>query len=189
MTTPITITLNRIRAHSPCADGWRKILAAKCGQPHDTPFPLADALDSNGLDDTLWALRCLPEHNNLWRKYAVWCARQAQHLMTDERSLRALDVAWAHSDGLATDAELDAAARAAAAAAWAAEAAEAAKATAWAARAAAEAARAAGWAAAEAAARAAAEAARAAGWAAWATARAAQTTKLREILNAGQWVE
>ena len=142
MTTPITITLNRIRARSPCADGWRRILAAKGDQPHDAPFPLADALDSNGIRDTLWALRCLPEHNNLWRKYAVWCARRAQLLMTDERSMQALDVAWAHSEGLATDAELDAAA---------AEAHEAAE-------------------------------------AAWA-ARAAKTAKLREILNAGRWVD
>jgi hypothetical protein len=61
------------------------------------------------------------------RKFAVWCARQVQHLMTDARSVAALDVAERHAEGLATDEELhaawaaaDAAADAAAAAAWAA---------------------------------------------------------------------
>ena len=50
------------------------------------------------------------------RKFAVWSARQVQHLMTDPRSVAALDVAERHADGLATDAEL----YAARAAAWAA---------------------------------------------------------------------
>jgi hypothetical protein len=40
------------------------------------------------------------------RKFAVWSARQVQHLMTDPRSIAALDVAERHADGLATDDEL-----------------------------------------------------------------------------------
>jgi len=52
----------------------------------------------------------------------VWCARQVQHLMTDKRSLDAIDVAERFANGLATENELDiawAAARAAAGdAAW-----------------------------------------------------------------------
>ena len=47
------------------------------------------------------------------RRFAVWSARQVQHLMTDERSLNAIDVADRHVNGAATDEEL-AAARAAA---------------------------------------------------------------------------
>jgi hypothetical protein len=54
------------------------------------------------------------------RKFAVWSARQVQHLMTDPRSIAALDVAERHVDGLATDDELSAAQTAAWAAAWAA---------------------------------------------------------------------
>jgi hypothetical protein len=52
------------------------------------------------------------------RKFAVWCARQVQHLMTDARSVAALDVAERHADGLATDAELNAARDAAGRASW-----------------------------------------------------------------------
>ena len=50
------------------------------------------------------------------RLYAVDCARSVQHLMADERSIAALDVAERHADGLATNGEF-AAARAAARAA------------------------------------------------------------------------
>jgi hypothetical protein len=106
----ITITLNKIREHSPCASGWEKLLASKGKtKADDEEFPLLDVLESNGLDDALWCLRCLPEHQNLWRKYAVWCANQVRHLMKDERSTNAIEVAWKHANGEATDEELAAA--------------------------------------------------------------------------------
>jgi hypothetical protein len=66
--------------------------------------------------------------------YAVDCARSVQHLMTDARSIAAIDVAERHADGLATDAELAAAwdaARAAARDAARAAARDAASAAAW----------------------------------------------------------
>lgn len=53
------------------------------------------------------------------RLFAVRCARRVQHLMTDPRSLAALDVAERYARGEATDEEL-VAARVAANAAWAA---------------------------------------------------------------------
>lgn len=106
----ILITLNKIREKSPCAEGWQKLLTSKGKtSADDIEFPLTDVLDSNGLNDTFWCLRCLPEHNSLWRLYAVWCAEQVNHLMTDERSLNALVVARNHANGLATDEELAAA--------------------------------------------------------------------------------
>ena len=97
---------------------------------------MAFILQSNGLDDALWALRCLEGADREIRLFTVDCARQVQHLMTDPRSLAALDVAERFANGLATSEELDTAwdaARAAArdaarAAAWAA-----ARDTAWAA--------------------------------------------------------
>ncbi len=168
----ITTTLNRIREHQPCVHGWTKLLKhLGKTQADDEPLPFSIILESNGIDDALWCCRAEPQHAKELMLYAVWCARQVQHLMSDQRSIDALDVSERHANGHATDAELETARDAA----WAAEAA------AWAtARAAAEdAAEAAAWAAA----RAAAEAtARAAAWdavrdaaeaAAWATARAA----------------
>jgi hypothetical protein len=75
----IKITLNQIRARDPGPAGWAKVLKAQGGKnaDFDKPFPLSSILDSNGLDDTLWVLRCLPEHDSLWRLYEVWCARNA----------------------------------------------------------------------------------------------------------------
>ena len=142
----ITTTLNRIRAHSPCREGWAKLLRhLGKTEADDEPLPFAVIVESNGLEDALRCCRVEPQHEREWRLYAVWCARQVQHLMTDPRSIAALDVAERYASGEATQDELtvaDAAAWGAVdAAAWGAV-----DAAAWdAARAAANAARAAAW--------------------------------------------
>ena len=114
MTMAITTTLNRIRAHSPCLEGWKKLLSG-LGKPSadDEPLAYSKIAEINGIDDALWCCRAEPQHWKIWHLYAVWCGRQVQHLMTDPRSVAALDVAERHANGLATDEEL-AAARAAA---------------------------------------------------------------------------
>ena len=114
-------TLNKIRACSPCTDGWTKLLK-NLGKkkPDDELLKITTILDSNGLDDALWCLRAVDGYQREMRLYAVDCARSVQHLMTDYRSLAAIDVAERHADGVATDAELEAARAAARAAAWAA---------------------------------------------------------------------
>ena len=140
-------------------------------------------LESNGFDDALWALRCIDDTDGEIRKFAIWCARQVEHLMIDRRSVNALNVAERYANGLATNAELSAAW----AAAWAA-------AGAAAEAAAGAAARAAAWDAARAAARAAARdaawdaawaAARAAAWAAaWAAAGAGMSADFARVVSA-----
>ena len=184
----ITTTLNRIWAHGPCAEGWAKLLKhLGKTQADDDPLPFTTILESNGLDDALWCCRAEPQYAKEWRLYGVWCARQVQHLLSDQRSIDALDVSERYANGQATDAELETARAAARAAAWAAGDAEEATAwtAAWAARAAAWAAGDAEEAAEEAAAGdawAAAWAARAA-WAAWAAARAAQSREFLRVIT------
>ena len=56
--------------------------------------------------------------DNQLRKFAVWSARQVQHLMTDQRSIEALNIAERFAEGDATDSELAVALDAARAAAW-----------------------------------------------------------------------
>ena len=74
----IETTLNKIRAHGPCEEGWEKLLKhLGKTQADDEPLPLLTVLDSNGLDDTLGCLRSVPEHNREWRLFAVWCAKQS----------------------------------------------------------------------------------------------------------------
>lgn len=103
----LTTTLNRIRACSPCASGWTRLLAGLGKtQADDEPLPYADILRINGLDDALWACRAEPKYARQWRMLAVKLARAVERLLTDERSRAALDVAERHARGEATDAEL-----------------------------------------------------------------------------------
>jgi hypothetical protein len=173
-------TLNQIRAHRPCHDGWSKLLRGLGKTAADDEVIWLDQiLDHNNLDDALWCLRAVENCDREIRLFAVWCARRVQHHMTDPRSVAALDVAERFARGEASDAELEAA-RGLAAAAWAA---------AWAAGewAAAALAAAGEWAAAalaaagEWAAAAAARAAAAAEWADRNTERTAQAEELRRV--------
>jgi hypothetical protein len=101
----ITTTLNRIRKCDPCATGWSKLLEGLGKtKADDEPLTYADILRINGLEDALWACQAEPQHDKEWRLFAVWCARQVQHLMTDSRSINAIDVAENYANGMATDA-------------------------------------------------------------------------------------
>ena len=175
----IYTTLNKIAEHDPCEDSWEKALRILGKtEADDEPIAMADILEQMGLDDALFCLRSLPEYDREWRLFAVWCVRQVEHLLTDQRSKDALDVAERYANGEATKDELLAAREAARAAA---------REAAWAAAraAAGAAARAAAWAAAGAAALAAAGAAarEAAGAAAREAAGKLQSAKLREIFS------
>jgi len=108
-----TVTLSAIKAHRPRKDGWANLLAHlnRIGH-HAEEFPIRVILEGNGIQDAIWALRAADqteEHQRKCRLFAVWCARQVQHLMTDHRSINALDVAERHANGEATDKELHAA--------------------------------------------------------------------------------
>ncbi len=170
----LTTTLNKIRKHHPCEEGWDTLtdaLGADWGE--DEPIALTRIIETNGLDDALWALRaCEPvaERDRVARLFVCRCVREVWHLLTDERSRTAVEVAERFAVGNATQEELGAALDAARAAAWAAS----------------DAASAAAWAASDAA----SDAARDAAWAAWDAALAArdaakerQTEILIELLE------
>ena len=100
-------TLNKIREHEPCKSGWEKLLSyLGKTKADDEPLEITTILDSNGLDDALWCLQAVEGYDKEIRLYAVWCARQVQHLMKDQRSLDALDVAEQYALGKATETEL-----------------------------------------------------------------------------------
>lgn len=103
-------TLSKIRAHCPCQNGWEKLLEyLGKTKADDEPLSFKTILKSNGLDDALWCCRAAPEYDKEWRLFAVWCARQVQHLTEDRRSLDALDIVERYANGEATDQELKAA--------------------------------------------------------------------------------
>jgi hypothetical protein len=103
-------TLNQIRAKSPCKSGWEKLLRhLGKTQADDEPINIETIIDSNGLDDAIWCLRAVDGHDKEIRLFAVWCARQVEHLMTDERSKAALVAAEKFANGEIEKSELDAA--------------------------------------------------------------------------------
>jgi hypothetical protein len=155
-------TLNKIRYNpleeKPCRAGWEQLLKALGKtKADDEALHLRTILDINGLDDAIWCLRAVEGYDREIRLFAVWCARRVQHLMTDQRSLNALDVSERYANGQASAEELKAAREAAWEAKWGA---------AW------DAAGAAAW-----------EAARAAWHATRLGERAAQEAELRRMLN------
>ena len=107
---PITTTLYRIRAHGPCEPGWKKLLSGLGKtQADDEPLPFARIVEINGIDDALWCCRVEPQYAKEWRLFAVWCARQVEHLNPDPRVKAAIDTAERYAHGDATDSELSAA--------------------------------------------------------------------------------
>lgn len=122
-------TLAIIRQHDPCTEGWGKLLKhVGKDYPRDCHIDFATILESNGLDDALWALRAvLPEQekerDRLARMFACDCAESVLHIYerdypSDDRPRNAIRVAREFADGRATIDQLAAARDAAWAAAW-----------------------------------------------------------------------
>lgn len=102
----ISTTLNRIKEHEPCKNGWEKLLKhLNKTKPDDDVLPYSVIVKSNGLQDALWCCRAEPQYSKEWRLFAVWCGRQVEHLMKDKRSINALNVAERFANGEATDEE------------------------------------------------------------------------------------
>ena len=142
----ITITLNMIKVHSPCKDGWEKLLKSLSKtKPDDDPLTFSQIAKSNGVDDTFWCLRALAEDKQyIARLIAADIAERVLPIFekerpNDDRPRKAIEAArkFAHGeiDDKARAAARTAAGEAAGEAAWDAawEAARAAGAAAWAA--------------------------------------------------------
>jgi len=202
----ISTTLGRIRAAEPCADGWRRLLAAlgEGGDPNlARAVTLENVLEHNGVADAVWAARhacdLTTADERALRLFASDCAEHALRTEREAgrepgaRSWAAVEAARAYARGEIGVGKLCAAYAAACAAGWVAVdaacavARAAAAAAAWAAhadaRASASAAAAAAYAAARVAARAARADARAAADAAASAERAWQAERLLAYLR------
>jgi len=180
-----TTTLKAIRKRGPCKDGWKKLLAhLGKKKADDEPINLLTILESNGVQDMLWALRCVghPDRNKVARLMACDFAESVLPIFEakypdDPRPRECIKVARMYTRGKADDRQIAAARAAAAAEAAALDAARNAALAAAAAEAAAWDALDAAWAAARAAAGDAAEAA------AWAAALDAEQKKQETIIR------
>ena len=116
-----SVTLKQLREAGACYAGYNKLVRALQNKPfteqdedketyirfaHKEAIPFSFIAESNGFDDALWSMKCVKNADRDLRLFAVWCARQVQHLMTDQRSINAIDVAERFANGSATIEEL-----------------------------------------------------------------------------------
>jgi hypothetical protein len=112
----LTTTLTRIRAQSPRKnslghwDYWDTLIdGLGKTETDDEPLAYTRIVKITALDYALFACRAEPKYDKHWRLFAVWCARQVEHLMKDERSRAALYAAEQHVNEEVSDEELEAA--------------------------------------------------------------------------------
>jgi len=99
--------LREIEKHDPCKNGWKKLLRnLNKTKADDEPLSLIHILESNGIRDAIWCLRCIKGEDKKIRLFAVACAREVQHLMIDKKSIHILDTAERFANGNATKKEL-----------------------------------------------------------------------------------
>lgn len=115
------VTLKQLRDANACVDGYNKVVCMLSGEEfdpkretymrfrHEGEISLIDIANNNGIDDALWATRCLIGKDRDLRLYAVWCARQVPYFMKDKRSIESVNVAERFANGRATSEELAAA--------------------------------------------------------------------------------
>jgi len=112
-------TLNDIKKHSPCGNGWEKLLKSLGKtKSDDEQLSFKTILNSNGFDDAIWCLRVLKDNDKEIRLYAVWCARQVEYLDKSGTAKEINDVTEKFAHGEATHEQLAAARDAARDAAW-----------------------------------------------------------------------
>ena len=114
----MNITYEQIKSFRPCYD------PAEIGMDERYRDSIVNFIKDyrckvKSIDDILWVV-CRNDFmtDRELRLYAVWCARKVQHLMIDERSINALNVAEKFANGDASQEDLVAARGAAQEASW-----------------------------------------------------------------------
>ena len=108
------LTLNAIRARGIDESAWNKLLV-RLGKTKadDAPLSMLTVLESNGLTDALWCLRCITGRDCAIRLLACDFAQSVAHLNSDPRVQAAIDTARRYASGDATSAEMASARKAA----------------------------------------------------------------------------
>ena len=103
------VTLDQIKKHEPSYSMW-EILTSIHGKDEDAlhkPFPLSSILDSNGLEDTLWCFRCLPEYRDNFVEFTLFLIKHAERYTNDKRVPHCKDVIRKYLRGEVNTEELD----------------------------------------------------------------------------------
>lgn len=79
----MSLTLQMIQDARLCHDGWMRLSTSLVLVPSNATISLGDVLLSNGLDDALWCLRCLPPRDRVASVMPV--IKRAATYTTDQR--------------------------------------------------------------------------------------------------------
>jgi hypothetical protein len=112
-----SVTLESMRKAYANVESYNRLVLALQGKPfierdsyidydHAELIPLTTVLEHAGIDNAIWALRCVDNANREIRLFSIQCARQVEHLMNDPRSVYALEIAADFAEGAATLEEL-----------------------------------------------------------------------------------
>jgi hypothetical protein len=108
-------TLKAIKKHVPCTDGWHNLLKHLGKTEADNePLSILTILESNGIDDALWALRAVEGKDREIRLMAADFAESVLHIFeakypTDDRPRKAIQATRDYTNGLITLEQLNAA--------------------------------------------------------------------------------
>lgn len=72
----LTTTLDRIESHNPCRSGWELLLKNSVHYTGCQPMSLIHILESNGIRDAIWALRCFD-----YKDYCLFLADVAESVL------------------------------------------------------------------------------------------------------------
>lgn len=88
MSEQIMITLNQIEKDYLGTRAWDNIVETNGGAKadFDKPLPLSNILASNGLNDTIWCFKYLPENMKTFMKFALFCTKEA-NTYTDNKPM------------------------------------------------------------------------------------------------------
>ena len=128
----IYTTLQLCKDNDACEEGYKKLLkGVGLNYPKDKPISLLKVLETNDLDDALWALQeaSIGDNKIFSMKFGVWCARQSykyweSEYPNDNRVLECIEATAGFIEGDVGQGELSAAwsaaesARSAAFSAW-----------------------------------------------------------------------
>lgn len=68
----IKVTLNEIKSHSPCKDGWENLLKSlNKTKADDTEVTFSYIAETNGVSDALWCLRVLGDKHKREKFYLI----------------------------------------------------------------------------------------------------------------------
>ena len=117
----LTTTLNRLHAANACAERYQHLLKALGGPSvnHDAPINLLTILDSNGVDDCLWALQATEQNCDVVARLMACDFAEAvlqnfeKQYPKDQRPRAAIEAARKFARGEITAEELAAASAAA----------------------------------------------------------------------------